>query len=530
MSTASVDGLPVDTPAAVRRYAADHGSRVPTFDPTLGRRVDRPRRGTPRHRLVVIGDSLTHGFQSGAVCTTDLSYPAIIAHELGWSGFRRPEYPGRGGLPLNLELILRDLEHRYGPDLNAWETPLALFRVRDLMDDIEDYWERGPGAAPPPSTRQLMHALAVYGWDLRDALDRTAASCASRIGTPVDDLVNQWIEHNGERAALRVYPAWPEAADMTLFDAAAALGHDHEPDTDAGIETLVVMLGSNNALGTVSRLQLRWTGDDFASSAAKGAYTMWQPDHFIRELAAVTDQVRRIEARHVIWATVPHVTIPPISHGIGAKTAAGSRYFPYYTRPWISGSRFDPQVHAHLTGDQARAIDYGIDMFNDAIQTVVERGRAANDDWYLFDLSTLLDRLAARRYVDDPNARPSWWTPYPLPAEAAGLTPPPDTRFLTGDGHGGRASGGLFSLDGIHPTTLGYGIIAQELVTIMRSAGVDFRRPDSTSRPDPVLVDFGRLLRRDTLVNHPPQNLDSTLDALGWADTTLGVFTKALQF
>src|SRR4051794_3163904 len=195
MSTDSVDGLPVDTPDAVRRYAASHGSRLPAFDPTLGKEVERPRSGTPKHRLVAIGNSLTHGFQSGAIYNTDLSYPAIIAHELGWTGYRYPKYAGRGGLPLNLELILRDLEQQYGPDLNAWETPLALFRVRDLMDGIEDYWERGPGAAPPPNTRELMHALAVYGWDLRDALDRTAAICASRITAPVDDPINQWIEH-----------------------------------------------------------------------------------------------------------------------------------------------------------------------------------------------------------------------------------------------------------------------------------------------------------------------------------------------
>ena len=29
------------------------------------------------------------------------------------------------------------------------------------------------------------------------------------------------------------------------------------------------------------------------------------------------------------------------------------------------------------------------------------------------------------------------------------------SRFLTADGRGGRATGGLFSLDGVHPTTVG---------------------------------------------------------------------------
>ncbi|WP_214107109.1 hypothetical protein [Acrocarpospora catenulata] len=39
-------------------------------------------------------------------------------------------------------------------------------------------------------------------------------------------------------------------------------------------------------------------------------------------------------------------------------------------------------------------------------------------------------------------------------------------------------------------------------------------------RPDPVTVDFARLLRRDTLVTRPPRTLGSTL----------GVLRRALPF
>ena len=60
--------------------------------------------------------------------------------------------------------MLRDLEERFGPTLNAFETPLALFRARHFMDEIEDYWERGPGSTVPEFT-DYMHVLAVYGWD-----------------------------------------------------------------------------------------------------------------------------------------------------------------------------------------------------------------------------------------------------------------------------------------------------------------------------------------------------------------------------
>ena len=87
--------------------------REPVRDPSLGIEVEVATEGTPRHRLVAIGDSLTHGFQSGAIYNTDLSYPAIIAHEMGWyDKFRHPSYFGQGRLPLNLEFLIRELEQK----------------------------------------------------------------------------------------------------------------------------------------------------------------------------------------------------------------------------------------------------------------------------------------------------------------------------------------------------------------------------------------------------------------------------------
>jgi hypothetical protein len=187
-----------------------------------------------------------------------------------------------------------------------------------------------------------------------------------------------------------------------------------------------------------------------------------------------------------------------------------------------------PQRDPKLTDQQARAIDYAIDMYNEAIHNMVEAARRAGRDWYLLDMAGLLDRLASRRYIDDPNARPPWWTPYPLPAALKALKPVVDSRFLTSDGEGGRATGGLFSLDGVHPTTVGYGLIAQEVINIMRRAGVRFRFAGGDERPDPVAVDFDRLILRDTLVRTPPRNLRSTLDMIGWADEALDWAKRAL--
>ncbi|MDQ3721258.1 MAG: hypothetical protein M3350_10850 [Actinomycetota bacterium] len=526
------DLVPEGTPDEVKKRVVED-PRVPAFDPTLGRLVPIEAEGTPQHRVVAIGDSLTHGFQSGAVVNTDISYAAIIAKELGWfDEYRYPRYTGHGGLPLNIELLLRDLEERFGSKVSVWELPLALFRAREFMDEVEDYWERGPGQTAPLLSA-YNHCLAVYGWDLRDALGKTAASCEEAIEAPNDDVLSQIVENNGERAALRVYPHWSERTrQMSLFQAATELGKDHDDSIECGIETLIVFLGANNALRAVTDLRVAWSEDDFRDPRKKDAYTVWRPEHFKAELAEVVEAVRAIEARHVIWCTVPHVTVSPIARGVGRKLAPGSRYFPYYCRPWVDEADFSPAQDRHITGAQARAVDCAIDMYNDAIQQTVDEARDGADgakrNWYLLDIAGLLDRLASRRYITDPNARPTWWTPYPLPPALKALDPVPDSTFLTGDGKGGRASGGLFSLDGVHPTTVGYGLIAQEMINVMRLAGVEFAHGSGALRSDPVAVDFDRLILRDSLVRQPPQNLLAGLNILGWADETLDWVKRTL--
>jgi hypothetical protein len=142
----------------------------------------------------------------------------------------------------------------------------------------------------------------------------------------------------------------------------------------------------------------------------------------------------------------------------------------------------------------------------------------------------LLDRLAARRYIDDPLARPEWWRKYELPPELKALSPEPDSRFFAA-GPEGRTQGGFFSLDGVHPTTIGYGILAQELIDVMQQyAGVEFYLGDGqTRRTGPVRVDFGRLISRDTLISNPPRSLTSDLGLIGWIDEVLdGVIGRLL--
>jgi hypothetical protein len=510
--------------------------REPVEDPTLGIPVEVDRKGTPRNRLVTIGDSLTHGFQSGAIFNTDLSWPTIVAHELGWArSFRYPTYFGFGGLPLNMEFLIRQLEDGFGDRASFWELPLALFRARQFMDEVEDHWERGAGASVPRISG-INHNLSVYGWDLRDALKITAEKLEGWIERPTDAFFKQIVENASERAGLRVLASARDERGkaLTAFEAAARLGNEgtsEESGKGNGIETLIVLLGANNALSSMLRLEVVWSESGYDDLEKKRRFTVWRPSHFQKELDRVVAEIRKVKARHVVLGTVPHVTIAPIARGVGTKVRKGSRYYPYYTRPWIPDDQFDAKNDPHITEQQARAVDSAIDQYNHAITEAVRVAREDDKlDWRLFEVAGLLDRLAARRFIDDPVARPAWWRKYELPPEIKALSPEPDSRFFA-SGPDGRTQGGLFSLDGVHPTTIGYGIMAQELINVMQGAGVPFYLGDGrTQRTGPVRVDFGRLISRDTLISNPPRSIASDLRLIGWIDEILDGIIARLSF
>ncbi|HEY2203397.1 MAG TPA: hypothetical protein VGH99_02815 [Pseudonocardia sp.] len=466
-------------------------------DPTLGVVVPGAAPTPATHPLVTVGDSLVHGMSGGAVFDTALSWPSVVAGVLR-ADFPVPSYGGPlGGLPFNIEGLLRGLQDKFGERLNPLELvalPLALQR---LVDANEDYWERGDGSRAP-STAVRFANVGIYGWDVRDCLSYTAGLAATRLAAspPHDDLLGAVPSNDSDIAARSVLaPFGPSAAQI---DAAAWFGDN------GGIGTLIVAHGANNALRTVVDKQVRWSDTGYDTLDGKGAYNVWRPTHFALEYGRLVDAIRAVSADRVVLATVPHVTVAPIAQGVnpdrpGQKWRDGSRYFPYYTDPWIAEADFRPEKHRHLTHQQARAVDSAVDQYNATIADSVSHARSEGRDWYLFDMCGILDGLAQRRYVDDDEAaRRNGWTPYPLPAELADL----DTRFFRSD-RTGRLQGGLFGLDGVHPTTSGYAVLAGAVRDVLAVAGL---KPDD--------VDYVDLRRRDTLNAKPPALMTTVLNLI----------------
>jgi hypothetical protein len=508
------------------------------------------------HRLVCLGDSLTQGFKSGAISEPGLSFPAIIAREMGLSEaeFRHPAFSGEGGLPVNIEYLLRRLDHQFGRQLNLWEIPLAGIYLRRWMDRVEDYWERGAGSRPLRDHGPHQN-LAVWGFEVQDAYQLSAGLCEEIVERPSDAWLLQVPEQAMFRTARRVLNPTHSRRREDL--AATQIQRAAELARDGGIENLIVFLGGNNVLSTVTRLHLEESSDgDLAEiDPRRRKATLYRPEHLdelltrlMGKIEALADDGGRVD--RVFWGTVPPVTIPPVSNGVGGRMeSAGNlqspygpgddprwyrRYFKAYTRPWVSTSRFRKSEDAHLTGEQVIRIDQAIARYREILKRRVRehnqaRSRAGlTEDWLVVDTHWALEQIAYRRYLEDPSVPPPpGWSRYrlPEPYQRAKL----DTRFLRAR-EGRRVAGGLFSLDGVHPTTAGCGLVAQEFIEVMEGAGVAFFHGDGrTPRSGPVEVDFERLMQLDSLIENPPKTLDDLWDRLVEGDQILDLFKQAWE-
>jgi hypothetical protein len=208
-------------------------------------------------KLFTIGDSISQGFMSRAAARTDLSYSTLLANKLGLTPGADYHYPDWqvGGLPFNIEVILRELTRRYGADIGGIEWLGVLPAIAGELDKVEDYYERGAGAAdrPYPGGVPFFHNVAVSGFSVADAWLMTPALCKQVLGgrrRSNDPL--QGPDHDGYRTALKVLNPSLNA-DYDNYSQLSWL--HHHATTGEGVENLVLWLGAVNALNSVVTLK-----------------------------------------------------------------------------------------------------------------------------------------------------------------------------------------------------------------------------------------------------------------------------------
>ncbi|MFA5668137.1 MAG: hypothetical protein WC967_02760 [Balneolaceae bacterium] len=450
-----------------------------------------------KHKLVVIGDSLSQGFSNGGIYRTDLSFPAFITRCFDPEpAFDQPRFTAQAGIPLNLEVLLRGLSDEFGPEIEWNEYMGVASSTFKTLKRIKKYWEGGMKSLAIDQATPF-HNQSIWGFAINDSWIVNAKNS------------REYIQNNKDK--LSVFGMLPVHAKYTTARLVLnpTLGNKCAENTqlknaeilskDGGIENLIVCLGHNNGLGAVVNLRFTWSEpEDLTGFTADRKYSIYRPEHFEQEYRDMAERVSKLNAKRVFVPTIPYPTIPPVCRGVNSSISSKSLgYFDYYTRFWIWDADFNPDKHPHLTKDEAIQVDLAVDAYNSIIRKI-----AKEYGWFVVPMAKNVAAMAHRRLGGEILRS--------YPADfAAALKRNPATEHLVNEqgevtlttdfirAHkdtGKIYKGGIFSLDGLHPTTIAYGLMANVYREVMRQAGVKFQKP----------LDWDYIIAQDSLVTRPP--------------------------
>lgn len=450
-----------------------------------------------KHKLVAMGDSMAQGFKNGGIYRTDLSFPAILAKSLGSSVvFDLPSFSAQAGIPINLEVLVRGLAEKYGKEITLGDSIGAVAEIYKTLRRVKSYWE-GQLKSLKVDRDTPFHNQAIWGFSISDTMLMKEQYCRNfikenKVEYSVFNVLPDHAMYITARMVLN--PSFGlEFENNSMLDNVALL---HE---DGGVENLIVCIGHNNIVGAITNLKIVYSEEsDVLAHYADRKCTVFRPEHFEKELRTLYEKISALEIKRVFVPTIPYVTIPPAIRGVNVDKSKPTRgYFDYYTQFWIWDEDFDPEKHPHLTRDQAIELDQVVDRYNEIIRTV-----AAEFDFCVVHVHKYVNSAARRRLGSEKIS------PFP-PAFIQTLQQNEKTSYLVDDSGKIRLStdylrlnkktgridrGGIFSLDGLHPSTVGYGLIANIYKMSMEKRGVDFENP----------IDWNFVIENETLITDPP--------------------------
>ncbi len=483
-------------------------------------------------KLFTIGDSISQGFMSGAAAKTHQSYSTLLAKKLNCQGYNYPEWD-KGGLPLDLETVFRRLERRLDTDISGpFEWLKAVNIINTYLDEIEDYYERGNGCLNKSVGVNAYHNVSVRGFDVSNSWQLTPEICKKKVDVSEDGKDNFFgvVNEALHRTAYKVLESG--TVDNENRSQLGWLEYHHQKE---GVENVILWLGANNALGTVTNLQIKQTSSDgtaFCNGPENVSYekrlnegwNLWHPEDFRVEYQFMMDKLIDIMERNprktdykVFIGTIPLVTICPLikaveSYGrtdievvewivdeknpapmgiediVEGKKAVVSygKYYPYF----LFEDTFDITLR-HLNQRDVIHIDNCIRSYNRIIQEIVAEAnkKIEKKRFYLVDVATALNKMALKRNHNDPT--------YKFPNYFEFCYPRVDSRYYGVTRDKIIKAGGLFSLDGVHPTAIGQGLLAYEFLKTMKKAGAYKGNPETDINWKEEVFDL------DTLYNNP---------------------------
>ncbi|HET8864970.1 MAG TPA: hypothetical protein VFM80_04665 [Gracilimonas sp.] len=452
-----------------------------------------------KHKLVVIGDSLSQGFNNGGVYRTDMNFPAMLQRCFDPKpNFDQPSFTAQAGIPLNLEVLVRGLSEEFGDEIDWKEFLPAAKHMIFTLRRIKKYWEGGFKDLAIDRI-QPYHNQSIWGFNISDSWIVNEENSRNHIANnreqfTVFDMLPEHAKFTTARLVLN--PSFKtEYQKRTQFDNAKVLAED------GGIENLIVCLGHNNMIATVTDLKLIWTEDDALEVfPGQRTHTIYRPEHFEQQYRKMAEKVSKLGANRVFVPTLPYVTIPPVMRGVNSDLSSKRLgYFDYYTRFWIWDEDFHPDKHPHLTKDEAIQLDLTMDDYNAIIKEVADEY-----GWSVVPMAKNVAGMARRRLGGElvrdfpkglADALKKQESTSHLVDENGEVNL--STDFIRLNDQGKLYKGGIFSLDGLHPTTIGYGLMASVYLKTMARAGVKFQYP----------INWEEVVREDQLVSDPPKLL-----------------------
>ncbi len=437
-------------------------------------------------RLFTIGDSVSQGFIHGGAARTETAFSTLLAEALGISGYQYLDW-GANKLKVDLEIVLRYLQEKRGNDIAGLEWVAAAFDINHVLDGWEEYFERGQGklGLPISSPQPFFHNVAVEGMTVADAWSVTPELCTQMVNSNPDSKKDDLVGVASESFYRNAYRVLNPHA-LPAHNTKSPLDWLSYHCANGGVENLVLWLGANNALGTVIGLNVKQTPGDGttainANRKTRETWNLWHPRDFEAEfsllMAKVDEAVGENAAQdcHVFVGTVPLVTIAPLTKGIGearivpdpsGRTDRQFRYYQDYTYFFLS-EPLATKMNAKLSFPDALFIDKTIIEFNNIIIRLTEAANLKADNprvkYHIVPISDCLTDMAWKRNSGSPT--------YKYPPEFQWLYPPVDSKYYDVDPKGKQVAGGLFGLDGVHPSVIGQGLIAHEFLKAMQAAG-----------------------------------------------------------
>lgn len=460
------------------------------------------RRTYYKHRLVAMGDSMAQGFKNGGIYRSDLSFPAILARSFSPSiDFHKPLFTAQTGIPVNMELLVRGLSEEFGDEIGFRQSISAGRYLYRTLRRIKNYWE-GQKRSLRVDRDTPYHNQGVWGFSNSDAWLLNEQYCKNYIinNAPRYTVFNVLPDHALHITARMVL----NPSFTSEFEKNSMIDNVKWLQDDGGIENLISCIGHNNIVGAVTNLKLIYSEEhDLNASHDKRTCTVFRPEHFEDETRILYQKISSTGVKRVFVPTLPYLTIPPAIRGVNSDNSISRNgYFDYYTRFWIWDEDFDPDRHPHITKEDAITLDQHIDEYNAII-----RNLADEFGFYVVPIGRYVQTAARRRkgvHYDNPFPR----------RFVEALKRNKKTAYLVDENNQPRIStdylrlrddsnkidrGGIFSLDGLHPSTIGYGLIANIYKQFMEKHGVDFGGD----------IDWDFIIENETLITDPPLLLNN---------------------